>query len=207
MNYGDTGAVTAVQVATGEDVEPGTPVNLGLPTITGTPEVGKKLTAHHGEWDTADLHFSYQWNRDGVAIPGATKSTYTVASADQGGVLTVTVTAAKTGIPSGTATSEGVTVLFSSTTKLAIDKRLVFSWERPVAAITVKSGAPSLTGTVTLHIDRSTVTVPLTADKHGKLSYTLPKLSRGLHVISAEYGGADGIAGSSSAKTLVLVLF
>ena len=207
VNYGDTGAFTAVQVATGEDVEPGTPVNVSLPTITGTPAVGSKLTAHPGEWDTPDLHYSYQWNKDGVAIPGATKKTYKVVPADQGGLITVTVTASKTGIPSGTATSEGVTVLYSSTTKLALDKRVIFSWDRVTATVTVKSGAANVAGTVTLHIDRSTVTVPLTADKHGKLTYKLPKLSRGLHVISAEYGGADGIAGSSSAKTLVLVLF
>ncbi len=207
VNYGDTGAFTAVQVATGEDVEPGTPVNVSLPTITGTPAVGSKLTAHPGEWDTPDLHYSYQWNKDGVAIAGATKKTYKVASADQGGVITVTVTASKTGIPSGTATSAGVTVLYSSTTKLALDRRVIFSWERVTATVTVKSAAANLAGTVTLHIDKSTVIVPLTADEHGKLTYKLPKLSRGLHVISAEYGGADGIAGSSSAKELVLVLF
>lgn len=85
VSYGDTGAFTAVQVTTGEAVEPGTPINTSPPTITGKPLVGKKLTAHPGEWDTRGLHFTYQWAKDGVDIPGATNRKYTVKPADQGG--------------------------------------------------------------------------------------------------------------------------
>ena len=33
---------------------------------------------------------SWQWNRDGVAIAGATGSTYTLVQADVGAVMTVT---------------------------------------------------------------------------------------------------------------------
>lgn len=107
VSYGETGAFTVLQVETGEAVAP---VNLSLPTISGTAEVGKKLTADPGEWDTAGLQFSYQWQSNGVDIKGATKSTYKVTKKDAGATITVVVTATKGDVPPGTATSEGVVV-------------------------------------------------------------------------------------------------
>lgn len=206
VRYGETGAFTAVQVKTGEAVEPGTPINTSPPTITGAPQVGKKLTAHPGEWDTAGLRFAYQWSRDGVAIPGATERKYTVRSADQGAELTVTVTATKRELPPGTATSEGITILYTSTTSLSLSQRIAFSGQRVTATIKVASAVPPV-GTVTLRIDGRTVSLPLTADTNGRLTYQLPKLSRGLHVIRAIYGGSDTIAGSESSPTALFVLF
>ena len=206
--YGDTGAVTAVQVETGEAVDPGTPVNLSLPTITGTPEVGKKLTATPGEWDTEGLTFSYQWQRDGVDIAGATKKTYRVTSADEGAAITVVVTASKTDLPSASATSEAVVVKFASTTKLTLDRLLLFGNQRATATVTVDSASPQPpAGTVTVRVDSKSYEVPLSAGDDGRLTYKLPKLSRGLHLVTAEFGGSDAITGSKSSTRLVLVLF
>ncbi|MCL2787297.1 MAG: glycoside hydrolase family 92 protein [Micrococcales bacterium] len=50
--------------------------------IVGTPVVGQVLTGPAGEWDVAGVTTTYQWTRDGVAIPGATSRTYVVAPAD-----------------------------------------------------------------------------------------------------------------------------
>ena len=205
VGYGDTGAITAVQVETGEAVEPGTPLNTAPPTITGTPEVGKRLTAHPGEWDTAGLHFAYQWAADGVAIPRATDRRYTVRSADQGKEITVTVTATKGDLPPGTATSEGVTVLYRSTTSVSLSQHLAFTWQRVTVTIRVNSPGAE-TGEVTLRIDNRNVTLPLTEGADGRLSYQLPKLSRGLHLIRATYGGSDTVAGSTSSVTVLIVL-
>jgi hypothetical protein len=52
---------------------------------------------------------TYQWQRDGSAIPGATAPGYIVAAADQGHTLTCAVTASNAG-GSATATSPGVAV-------------------------------------------------------------------------------------------------
>lgn len=74
--------------------------------------------------------------------------------------------------------------------------------------MTIKvNSAVAATGTVTLRIDGKTVTVPLTADAQGRLTYQLPKLSRGWHAIKATYGGSDAVAGSESSPTLIYVLF
>ncbi|MDD3269450.1 MAG: S-layer homology domain-containing protein [Syntrophomonadaceae bacterium] len=68
------------------------PSMSGTVAITGTEKYGSTLTA-----DPAALLNSgtptYQWNRGGTAIGGATASTYTLAAADTGAVITVTATA------------------------------------------------------------------------------------------------------------------
>ena len=110
IGYVGTGASTLLEVVTGAPAGPAAPVNTVLPTIKGKAEVGKKLTATSGKWDTAKLDFSYQWQRDGLDIATATKSKYTAAKADVGAEITVVVTATGTGLAGGTATSAPVTV-------------------------------------------------------------------------------------------------
>ncbi len=78
------------------------------PTISGTAATGKTLTAVPGTWDP-DVSLSYQWERNGVAIMGATGSTYALTSADYGQSISVAVTGALAGYTSATETSTGVT--------------------------------------------------------------------------------------------------
>jgi hypothetical protein len=77
------------------------PVNLQLPVISGTAQVGSVLTSSTGTW-TGATSYAYQWADNGTPISGATNSTYTAASSDAGNTLTSTVTA--TG-PGGTASA------------------------------------------------------------------------------------------------------
>ena len=67
----------------------------GAPTISGTAQVGETLTADtSGIADDDGLDnvaFSYQWQAGGADIPGATGSTYTLADADEGAAISVTV--------------------------------------------------------------------------------------------------------------------
>lgn len=67
------------------------------PTITGTTKVGSTLTAKAGTWAPAPVTLSHQWLRNGVAISGATASTYKLTSADKGKRITVRVTGTKAG--------------------------------------------------------------------------------------------------------------
>ena len=126
VSYGATGAYTVVNVVTQADVKPGTPLNTAPPTITGTPEVGKTLSAMPGTWDVTGLRFTYRWQADGVNIPGATRATYRVGTADQGRALTVVVTARKSTLPPGTATSAPVTVKFASVASLSLSRTALF---------------------------------------------------------------------------------
>ena len=67
----------------------------GQPTISGTAQVGETLTANTSGIADADglddATFSYQWIADDSDIAGATGSTYTLAAADEGKVVTVRV--------------------------------------------------------------------------------------------------------------------
>ncbi|MBO1752097.1 hypothetical protein J4G33_09805 [Actinotalea sp. BY-33] len=64
------------------------------PTISGTARVGSTLKATVGTWSPA-ASLTYQWRRDGVSIPGATRPSYTLVGADYGKTITVKVTGAR----------------------------------------------------------------------------------------------------------------
>ena len=67
----------------------------GAPTISGTAEVGKTLTASTSDIDDADgldnVGYSYQWLANGADIAGATSSSYTLVEADKGKTIQVKV--------------------------------------------------------------------------------------------------------------------
>lgn len=54
---------------------------FSVPRVSGVAGVGSTLSASTGSWAYADS-FSYQWLRDGVAIPSATASTYLLTTSD-----------------------------------------------------------------------------------------------------------------------------
>ena len=93
--YGEslTSAATATVAAA-----PNSPAT-GVPTITGTAQVGEKLTADTSgiadDDGLSNVSFSYQWVRnDGgtdTDIPGATDSTYILVAADEGKTIKVEV--------------------------------------------------------------------------------------------------------------------
>jgi hypothetical protein len=94
------GSASAQSSAT-ETVAPrgNAPASTAPPTISGTPQVGQRLTASTGTWTgTQPVTFAYQWRRCDTSggncsnIVGATSQTYTLSSADQGRTIRVVVT-------------------------------------------------------------------------------------------------------------------
>lgn len=73
------------------------PVNTVAPVISGTPTVGQTLSTTNGTWTGSPSGYTYQWNRDGVAISGATASTYVLVGGDATKTVTCTVTATNAG--------------------------------------------------------------------------------------------------------------
>jgi VCBS repeat-containing protein len=142
---------------TSADVGPVANVNdspAGLPVITGSVTEDQTLTADTSGISDADGlgAFSYQWLRDGVAIAGATSSTYTLGDTDVGAQVSVQVT-----YTDAQGTAESVT---SAQTTAVTNVN-----DAPV-------GLPVITGTVTedqtMSVDTSAIT---DADGLGAFSY------------------------------------
>jgi hypothetical protein len=83
-----TGSTVAESVAVGPVAAP---ANLVRPAITGTRKVGSTLTGTDGTW-VGTPTLTREWRRDGVAISGATGSTYTLTPADDLTEITLAVT-------------------------------------------------------------------------------------------------------------------
>ena len=105
-------AGAALAVAASAAVAAGAPSNSTPPTVSGTAQQGRTLTAQSGSWSGANpILFAYQWRRcdpSGAScadVAGATDQTYTLTRADVGSTLRVVV-AATNGSGSGTATSD-----------------------------------------------------------------------------------------------------
>lgn len=73
------------------------PLNTVAPAISGTLAHGSTLTATNGTWTGSSITYSYQWMSSGVAVPGATSSTYVTQVSDVGDMMTCVVTASNTG--------------------------------------------------------------------------------------------------------------
>jgi hypothetical protein len=84
-----TSALTA-RVAVGTLTAP-------VPGIAGTAKVGYTLAAVPGAWGPAPVTLKYQWKANGIAITGATASTYKPAAAVIGKTISGTVTGSKAG--------------------------------------------------------------------------------------------------------------
>jgi len=82
-----------------------TVLNDEEPVVVGTPRVGVTLTADEGEWTPEPTSYGYQWFANGTLVPGATGRTYTPVAGDVGKRLSVRVTARRSGLVDGVATS------------------------------------------------------------------------------------------------------
>lgn len=72
-------------------------VVAGTVTASGTPRVGKTLTAAVSGWRPSGVTFAYQWLRNGAAVPGAVSRTLKLRNADKGKRISVRVTGTKAG--------------------------------------------------------------------------------------------------------------
>ena len=66
------------------------------PAVAGAAKVGSRLMVRIGAW-TSGATFRHQWLRNGKAIKGATKASYTLTAADRGRRISVKVTGSKPG--------------------------------------------------------------------------------------------------------------
>jgi endo-1,4-beta-xylanase len=112
------GYQTTARWGVGQLVGPPGIANLTPPKIIGPPVKGWILLALPGKWAVRGATFTYQWQRDGVNINGATHQIYLVRSADVGHDIRVVVTAHADGYAPTSAPSDPV----------RIKKKFDFGW-------------------------------------------------------------------------------
>ena len=91
---GNEESLTSTATAT-VAAKPNTPAT-GVPTISGTAQVGETLTAGTSRITDEDglvnVSFNYQWQADGADIADATGSTYTLTETEEGKAIKVQMT-------------------------------------------------------------------------------------------------------------------
>jgi alpha-tubulin suppressor-like RCC1 family protein len=116
------GSTSATSEASETVEAAGAPKNTSSPVITGTEKLGERLTASNGSWSgSRPLAYHYRWERCNTAgesctaIEGATKPSYTAASADVGSTLRVNVTAANSLGSAGAISTQTIVIAGSGT--------------------------------------------------------------------------------------------
>ena len=105
----------------------------GSVSVSGTGAYGNTLTVDVSGLAAAEsgATYSYQWNRDGVAIEDATSKTYKIAAEDIGTKISATVTAKSPF--TGSFTSSAVTVSLGQPSNLSIkntERGITLSWSK-----------------------------------------------------------------------------
>jgi hypothetical protein len=121
---GSSVPATSVATATVAAAVASVPVDTALPTISGTAQVGQTLKATTGTWTHNPTSFTYQWQRAGTAIGGATASAYVPVAADVGNMLTVSVVATNSGGSSTPATSAATSAVIAASSGVPVDTAL-----------------------------------------------------------------------------------
>jgi hypothetical protein len=65
--------------------------------VPAEPKAGAVLKVTAGYFAPSTITRSYQWYRDGLAIPGATHSSYTLTNSDRAKRITVELSASRAG--------------------------------------------------------------------------------------------------------------
>ena len=94
-----------VATATSTAVVAAGALSAGTPTVSGTPLVGRVLTADAGTWGPGSVQLDYAWFADGKPIKGAAGRTLRLGAAQLGAPITVRVTGSMAGYAAQTVAS------------------------------------------------------------------------------------------------------
>ncbi|MGV8907394.1 MAG: carboxypeptidase regulatory-like domain-containing protein [Propionicimonas sp.] len=113
-------AVTSAATASVPDLVVPVLTSAPTPRISGTVKVGSILTVEAGAWAPAPVTLTYQWLRDGAAIGGANRQSYTLSGSDLAKAISVRVTGSKAGYVSVQRTSAPTAKVASSTMRTVV---------------------------------------------------------------------------------------
>jgi hypothetical protein len=179
------------------------------PVITGILAAGQTLTAKPGSWEGEPVAtFTYQWQRAGAPVAGATASTYAVSAADAGRALSVVVTATRQGYRPGVAASAARMVSkLATTTRLALPRKTIKQGAK--GRLELRLTAAGLTPAGKVRVFRGNkllATYTVRPADHGVRVITLPRLKPGKHTLTARYAGDSATKSSRSTKVFLKVL-
>lgn len=118
-------------------------------------------------------------------------------------MLTAQVTARQSGnVNQATALSDPVIVNDGSRVDLTMNRPVGTPADQyaVTVAVTTARGEPA-TGTVSVSVDGTPYVGTLAA---GRVTFTLPAQSPGIHVVVAEYAGAAGVSGSTGISRFIV---
>jgi hypothetical protein len=173
------------------------PTVTTLPTIAGSPAVGKVLTASTGSWSGAPTSYGYQWedcNAQGascLAIGGATAATHAVGLSDAGHTIRVVVSAANAHGSAAAASAATATV---ATPSNCIDNLAACGYPDPSSGNVGPGAACSaLTPAGEMTITRAGTTVQ-NMNITGQVAIDASNVTLTHDCITANGGGASGTA-------------
>jgi hypothetical protein len=190
---------TVVTVGEGEAVtgKDATLDLLGHFTVTPTPTIkvasigfGSVLGSATGVWKPAPDEYSFQWNRDGSPVPGATDPTYELTEDDQNTSLTLTVTAHKEDFPDTEQTSSplALALFFDSTPTPTVTGTAKAGY-----TLTANKGTWVPTPATTFQWKRNGVPI----DGATSSTYVLKTLDRGSYITVTVTGTKSGYSTTS----------
>lgn len=186
------------------------------PTVSGTLAVGSTLTAKPGTW-TSGAALKYQWYASGVAISGATTTTFKLTSAQADKAIVFKVTATRSGYTtlskSSAATAKVLTVATPKITGTARtgatltaipgswtgSTAFTYQWFANGSAI---SGATKSTFVPTTAQDSKTITVRVTGTKtgYGTVAKTSPATAKVMRFSTPSISGSLYVGATITAK-------
>ena len=181
----------------------------GAPTINGTAQVGEILTAStSGISDSdglANASFTYQWLADDADINGATGSSYTVATADEGKVIKVTVSFTDDAGNAETLTSAATTAVSLTGGSTNSSER---SNQEDVQENSAATGAPTIGGTAQVGESLTASTSDISdADGVANASFTYQWLAADADIDGATTSSYTLVAGDVGKTIKVQVSF
>lgn len=186
------GAESSVDGGTAHAAALAPTITGATPTIGGIARVGCLLTVQPGVWGPSPVTLTYQWKRNGSAISGATSSTYRAGPADQGALLTVTVTGRRAGFQAVTKTSASTTRITAG--KFSPPIPTIYGTARVGGGLGVDAGnwgVPDISFTVQWNRNGSAI------PGANSVFYIPRPLDRGSRITATVTGSASGYASSS----------
>lgn len=167
--------------------------------ITGTRQVGKTFSASFPTWSPAPSAKSYQWYRNGSAVPGARSSRYTLSGADAGKSISVTITGARAGYVTASRTTQEPGTIAKAAAPRATKAPHLSGTARNGSTLTVTNGSWNVSG-LTPHYTwyRSGAQIAKAASKTYKLTSADVGKTISARVTVTKPGYANGSAGSNT---------